>query len=109
MNLQEQIAFFEKNDYCVFPHALSRAECDRLNAACDRHREAYPTFWGNPPRQQSVNCVLTMTEFDALLRHGSFMPMASALLDGDIVFSEFSVMIRAGAQTQNQGNEGWHR
>lgn len=110
MNLQEQIAFFEKNDYCVFPNALSPAEVGLLNAAIDRNRAAYPGQWGSGDRQQSVHCILTQPEFDPLIRHPSLMPLAAAALDGDVVFSEFSVMIRAGSQDVKAAvGTGWHR
>jgi ectoine hydroxylase-related dioxygenase (phytanoyl-CoA dioxygenase family) len=107
MTLAEQIAFFEKNDYCFIPAALSRGEIDRLNAAIDRHRAASPALWSQGARSQSVHCLLDLPEFDFLLTHGSFLPLARAILDGEVVFSEFSVMVRAGSQ--KPGVEGWHR
>jgi ectoine hydroxylase-related dioxygenase (phytanoyl-CoA dioxygenase family) len=107
MSLQQQPAFFEKNDYCVIPGALSRDEIDRLNAAIDRGRAASPDLWSRGARSQSVQCLLERPEFDSLLRHPSFFGLANAILDGEMVFSEFSVMIRAGGQ--KPGVEGWHR
>jgi len=107
VNLNQQIEFFEANDYCVFPNALSPAEVKRVNDAMDRSREDWPQMWSAGARMQSVNCLLTTDAFDPLLNHPSFMPLASAILDGDIVFSEFSAMIRAGSQ--KPGVEGWHR
>lgn len=107
MNLDEQLAFFEKNDYCVVPGALSRAEVDRLNAAIDRSRAASPGLWSQGARSQSVHCLLDEPDFDLLLRHRSFFDLAKAILDGEMVFSEFSAMVRAG--NQKPGVEGWHR
>ena len=106
--LRDQIDFFEKHHYLRISNALTRNEVDRVNAAIDRNRQEYSMLWGKGNRMQSVQCFLVMPVVDFLIRHPSFFAVAEHALDGDIVFSEFSAMIRAGNQTQGTV-EGWHR
>ncbi len=106
--LREQINFFEKHHYLGIPDALTKDEVGRVNAAIDRNRQQHPALWSKGNRMQSVQCFLLMPEVDFLIRHPSFFPLAEQVLDGDIVFSEFSAMIRAGGQPQGT-IEGWHR
>lgn len=105
--LAEQIAFFEKNAYVFIPNALSAAEVKTVNEAIDGNRAEYPSLWGQGNRSQSVQCFLAMPDVDGLLQHPSWFPIAKAVLDNDIVFSEFSIMIRSGYS--KAGIEGWHR
>ena len=101
--------FFEKNHYLMIPNALTGDEVRRINAAIDQNRKAFPGLWSTGNRMQSAQCcLLGMPELDFLVRHSSFFPIAAQALDGDIVFSEFAALIRAG--NQKQGSiEGWHR
>src|SRR5256885_480974 len=108
MNLADQIRFFEDNHYLLIPGALAHSEIQQLNAAIDRDRLQFPDLWTNGPRMQSATCLLNLPEADFLLRHSAWLPLAQHLLDDDIVFDEFSVMIRAGNQ-QSGKVEGWHR
>lgn len=110
MTLQDQIAFFEKNHYLIIPGALAAGEVAGINAAIDASLKNHRSLWYGKEdgRLQSVHCLLTMPQCDLLLRHPSFFPIARQALDNDIVFSEFSIMIRAGNQKQ-AGVEGWHR
>ncbi|MCX5659728.1 MAG: phytanoyl-CoA dioxygenase family protein [Planctomycetota bacterium] len=104
--LDEQVAFFAKNDYVLFPSVLTRAEVDQANAVIDDHRKKWPNFWGTGARSQAAQCLMGMPELDYLIRHPSFMPLAQAIIP-NIVFSEHSIMIREG--NQKPGVEGWHR
>lgn len=105
-SLDEQIAFFAKNDYFLFHNVLSREECDRLNKAIDRNRAQNPAFWGEGARVSSSNCLLGMPECDYLIQHPRIFPLAKAIVP-DIVFSEFGIMIRAGGQKPTA--TGWHQ
>jgi len=105
-NLQEQIAFFAKNDYCFFPNVLSREECDTINAAVDRNRRDCPGLWGSGARAQSSHCILGMPECDYLIRHPAFFPLARAIVS-DVVFSEFGFMFREGGQQPELPS--WHQ
>lgn len=109
MNLQEQYEFFLKNHYCVFPSALTPAELASVNAAVDASLAEDPDLWGKGARSQSVHCLLGRPQFDILLRHPSFSPLAAKIFDNDIALIEFSVMIRSGGQTAPTKPEGWHR
>jgi len=108
MTLQDQIAFFEANQYLFIPEALTLEEVTRFNAAIDHSRRDHPALWSSGARSQSVQCLLPTREFDTILRHPSFFEVARHVLDNDIVFSEFSIMIRAGSQKEGT-TEGWHR
>ncbi|MCE9590484.1 MAG: phytanoyl-CoA dioxygenase family protein [Planctomycetes bacterium] len=108
MTLDEQLAFFQTNQYLFYPTALTKDEVGRLNEAIDRNRRDHPALWSSGVRMQSVQCFLEMPETDFLVRHPSFFPAAKRILNDDIVFSEFSIMIRAGGQKEGSV-EGWHR
>ena len=109
MNLQEQYDFFLKNHYCVFPPSLTPAELKSVNDAVDASLKEDPALWSMGPRSQSVQCLLNRPEFDILLHHKSFMPLAAKVLDNDIARVEFSVMTRAGTQPEATQPDGWHR
>jgi hypothetical protein len=108
MTLEQKIAFFETHHYLFLPAALNAEELAALNAAIDRDRQQYPQLWSTGPRMQSAQCLLSIPEADLLIRHPSFFPVAEHVLDGDIRFEEFSIMIRAGGQPKG-AVEGWHR
>lgn len=105
-SLDEQIAFFAKNDYFLFENVLTRSEIDMINTAIDRNRTAEPGMWGGGPRITSSNCSLYLTECDFLLRHPAIYPLAKAIVP-DIVFSEFGIMIRTGGQKATFPS--WHQ
>jgi len=109
MTLEQQYDFFLKNHYCIFPAALTPAELASVNGAVDASLKEEPELWGKGARSQSVQCLLTRPEFDILLAHKCFMPLASKVLDGDIAMVEFSVMIREGAQEIPTKPTGWHK
>src|SRR5262245_42591768 len=103
MTLQEKIAFFEKHHYLLIPNALSPAEVAMVNKVIDRQKGD----WGNAVRIQSATCLTDAPEYDFLIRHPSFFPVAQHAMDNDIVFSEFAVMIRSAA-AEARGPDGWH-
>ncbi|MCX5660335.1 MAG: phytanoyl-CoA dioxygenase family protein [Planctomycetota bacterium] len=105
-DLASQLEFFAKNDYVLFPNVLTRAEVDQANEVIDRHRGKWPNFWSTGARSQTAQCLLDMPELDYLIRHPAFYPLAKAIIP-NIVFSEFSIMIREG--NQKPGVESWHR
>ena len=108
MSTDEQIAFFERTHYLLLPSVVNEKELAVLHAAIDRHREEFPALWSQGRRMQAPQCLLNMPEADFLIRHPSFMDIATHALDGDIVFDEFSIMIRAGGIDEGS-QEGWHR
>jgi hypothetical protein len=109
MTLQEQYDFFVENHYCIFPAVLTPAEVKSVNDAIDASLKEDAALWSIGVRSQSVNCLLNRPQFDILLRHKSFMPLAEKIYDNDVAMVEFSVMTRAGNQPVPNKPEGWHR
>jgi ectoine hydroxylase-related dioxygenase (phytanoyl-CoA dioxygenase family) len=99
---------FDTNGYLVIPEALSRDELTALNAALDRDlTERGDTFYTrHEGTRQSVRVLEAETVFDTLITHPSTFDLLKELMDGDIAFSEFSIIVKA---PHTESHARWHR
>lgn len=107
MTLDEQYEFFVKNHYCIIPNALSPDEIKSLTKVIDGIIASDRVAWTTHARQTLSQ--ISDPAFDCVLRHRSFMPLATRIFEGDIALIEFGLMVRPGNQTAPTKPSGWHQ
>ncbi|MBM3264479.1 MAG: phytanoyl-CoA dioxygenase family protein [candidate division Zixibacteria bacterium] len=99
---------FDTNGYLVIPDTLRPDEVAALNEALDRElTQRRDTFYSRIERTyQSVRVLEVETAFDTLIAHPSTFGILKALMDDDIAFSEFSIIVK---ETDSVSHAHWHK
>ena len=108
--MENHLADYARDGFCVIPEALSLDEVGEINAAIDADLRENRRLWrrGNYPGVRNSLVLLSRPEFDVTMRPPGLVPLMEGIMGADLCADQHEVVIRP-PNPDGPSQCEWHR
>ena len=108
--MENHLADYARDGYCVIPDALSLEEVGAINTAIDADLKENRRLWrrGNYPGVRNSLVLLSRPEFDVTMRPPGLVPLMEGIMGADLCADQHEVVIRP-PNPEGPSQCEWHR